>query len=582
MTFRKRGVWLLPLVLAFGCLEDPDNDVEIEVEETKISGGIPTTGHPYVGMIIEPQAGNQAQRCTGWVVGRRHAVTAAHCVSNRVGAIRFVEDDGTTHFSDRVDVHPDYVDNTIEHDIAVVRFRTDLPGARMRMVDAPPTVGTRVRLVGYGESDEGNNDDTKRIGYVRVDGLFTDALTVFGRTNACGGDSGGPLFTENPAGPAVVGIVSAAIGGDCGDHDANTAIVRIDTHRAWVAGLVADATTCNVQCGGRVCGAGGCGWDCGTCATGLTCTNAGQCACPDASQRWSWSYCSASCPCAAGNGDCDRDADCRPGLSCVQNVGANYGQTASLDICEASTSCPPASDNFGWSFCSGNCPCSHGQGDCDSDADCAPGTVCMHNVGARYGQSSSLDICERPALRTWDLAEDFRTFPNQRNPSAAWSYRRAALHDHGVLARHELLPAFTRITTSNQRWMSPGELFHAPYVRGPSSASATRLELAAGQRTQDHQLSIVRWTSPIDGRVTIRHELRVTNGATCAGCDGMRYFIYENGRQAVSRVLTHSSTHRGADRTINVRVGDTISFVLSPRARTDGDRAEVRFRIEQQ
>ncbi len=102
MTFRARGAWLLPLVLAVGCLEDPDNDVEIEVEETKISGGIPTTGHPYVGMIIEPQAGNQAQLCTGWVVGRRHAVTAAHCVSNRVGAIRFVEDDGTIQVTDAI------------------------------------------------------------------------------------------------------------------------------------------------------------------------------------------------------------------------------------------------------------------------------------------------------------------------------------------------------------------------------------------------------------------------------------------------------------------------------------------------
>jgi len=51
------------------------------------------------------------------------------------------------------------------------------------------------------------------------------------------------------------------------------------------------------------------------------------------SKPWSWTYCSSSCKCDAGQGDCDRDTDCNTG-HCSQNVGSRYGQIASMDVCE--------------------------------------------------------------------------------------------------------------------------------------------------------------------------------------------------------------------------------------------------------
>ena len=56
-----------------------------------------------------------------------------------------------------------------------------------------------------------------------------------------------------------------------------------------------------------------------------------------------WAYCSSSCPCDAGEGDCDSDSQCKSGLVCRHNVGANYGWDPSLDVCEAAT--PSATDN---------------------------------------------------------------------------------------------------------------------------------------------------------------------------------------------------------------------------------------------
>jgi hypothetical protein len=104
-------------------------------------------------------------------------------------------------------------------------------------------------------------------------------------------------------------------------------------------------------------------------------------------------YCRAGCPCEAGEGDCDSDAECAPGLRCIFDVGANYGWGADVDVCEAT--CHPSA-NGGWDYCSAGCPCNAGEGDCDSDAECASGFVCAHDAGARYGWSSEVDVCEAP------------------------------------------------------------------------------------------------------------------------------------------------------------------------------------------
>lgn len=51
-------------------------------------------------------------------------------------------------------------------------------------------------------------------------------------------------------------------------------------------------------------------------------------------------------------------------------------------------------DAGGWSYCSAASPCDWGEGDCDSDSECAAGLTCSHNVGAMYGWDPDLDVCE--------------------------------------------------------------------------------------------------------------------------------------------------------------------------------------------
>ena len=99
-------------------------------------------------------------------------------------------------------------------------------------------------------------------------------------------------------------------------------------------------------------------------------------------------YCQAHGPCVTGQGDCDGDVECQSGLVCVDDVGANYGWSSITDVCEAAVS---VGHN---DYCRDQGPCSAGQGDCDSDSECASGLTCVHDVGAKYGWSSITDVCE--------------------------------------------------------------------------------------------------------------------------------------------------------------------------------------------
>ena len=110
-------------------------------------------------------------------------------------------------------------------------------------------------------------------------------------------------------------------------------------------------------------------------------------------------HCREKGPCAAGQGDCDSDSECASGLTCVNNVGATYGFAANIDVCEAPA---PGSDDY----CRDHGPCSVGQGDCDSNSECASGLACVDNVGATYGFAANIDVCEVPVPGSDDYCRE--------------------------------------------------------------------------------------------------------------------------------------------------------------------------------
>lgn len=131
-----------------------------------------------------------------------------------------------------------------------------------------------------------------------------------------------------------------------------------------------------------------------------------------------WEFCSdPSCgPCTLGQGDCDSNAECVAGLICLKNAGASVGLYRDLDVCGPASAAPACTlTNGEWQYCStqGCGPCGVGKGDCDSDADCAAGLVCASNTGAKYGLPPDMDVCEAPSnpvctkqLGDWDYCSD--------------------------------------------------------------------------------------------------------------------------------------------------------------------------------
>ncbi|WP_428263811.1 thrombospondin type 3 repeat-containing protein [Haliangium sp.] len=102
-------------------------------------------------------------------------------------------------------------------------------------------------------------------------------------------------------------------------------------------------------------------------------------------------YCSETCPCGDGEGDCDNSDECATGLTCVKDVGADHGFDSETDVCLAT--CHPSAPG-GFHYCSADCPCEAGEGDCDSDDECALGLTCATDVGPEYGWDSDVDVCQ--------------------------------------------------------------------------------------------------------------------------------------------------------------------------------------------
>lgn len=74
--------------------------------------------------------------------------------------------------------------------------------------------------------------------------------------------------------------------------------------------------------------------------------------------------------------------------------------------------------------CSPDCPCSVGEGDCNSDSDCEPGLYCNSDRGSVYGWDSGMDVCESqrlepvtPSSQEGEPTETAETEPAQARPA---------------------------------------------------------------------------------------------------------------------------------------------------------------------
>jgi hypothetical protein len=124
-------------------------------------------------------------------------------------------------------------------------------------------------------------------------------------------------------------------------------------------------------------------------------------------------HCSPTCPCPEGLADCDTDDDCEgTELRCIRNIGTAFGwepvTNAVSDICvnvtrHAPTDCHNGVDiGTDETYCTPECPCNHGEGDCDVDDDCEGDLQCIGDdqiggmIGVKFGYpTDETDVCIR-------------------------------------------------------------------------------------------------------------------------------------------------------------------------------------------
>jgi hypothetical protein len=92
-------------------------------------------------------------------------------------------------------------------------------------------------------------------------------------------------------------------------------------------------------------------------------------------------------------------ATCNNRVWDANECGVDCGGTSGCSACTtviASKTC--GGTNGGGDYCRNpNQKCAATEGDCDSDAECAPGLICRPNTGAAFGLGTTTDVCLPPS-----------------------------------------------------------------------------------------------------------------------------------------------------------------------------------------
>lgn len=243
-SLRLASVACLALLACSAAPDDARDEDEQSTEQHRpIVNGTETADWPATGMMMV-----QGQvHCTGTVVAPRKVLTAGHCIQGQSPfdlSFAFGPSDGQVeHWIQVTDAvaHPDYDDQALTNDIAVLTLAEDAPVAPVDMnpsMDAS-WIGQTVTLVGYGVTDGTAQQGigTKREVSVVIDDVQPTTLgytTTNGET-ACNGDSGGPAYATANGGLVVAGVTSY---GDleCQQYGVYT---RVDAFLPWIEGELA-------------------------------------------------------------------------------------------------------------------------------------------------------------------------------------------------------------------------------------------------------------------------------------------------------------------------------------------------------
>lgn len=133
-------------------------------------------------------------------------------------------------------------------------------------------------------------------------------------------------------------------------------------------------------------------------------------------------FCNNRCTCGVLQGHCDSDAECDAGLSCREGFGRWAGVDASWGVCAPTFNRQSPQPDYCATY-----GCDHGEGACRSSSDCKSGLLCARDLGAQYGMPATTDMCVRPVnitvRRRGDSSAGSVVLPSGRNCSGTCTVR---------------------------------------------------------------------------------------------------------------------------------------------------------------
>lgn len=245
--------------------------------EAQIVGGVPTTIEQIPWQVsLDIVDGSDLILCGGSIVEARWILTAAHCVVDgtgrqvdsievRAGSAQLASG-GTLRSVEQIIVHPDYVWETDESDLALLALDEPLPldGPTMRAVALPvglgpewPAIDTPAIISGWGLTSGGGSisltlqstevtiaadpGDPGCQGWSPVD--YNNLLMICsgdpeGARSTCQGDSGGPVTVEVSGVRYLAGVTSWGPE-SCNDPELPGVAVRVTSHLDWITTTIA-------------------------------------------------------------------------------------------------------------------------------------------------------------------------------------------------------------------------------------------------------------------------------------------------------------------------------------------------------
>ena len=186
---------------------------------------------------------NGSVYCTGVLLTNNVVATAAHCVSPTppdqvyFGNDPSVKKKGTIIDVTTTRVHPDFDEDTLVNDIAVVGLAQTAPTAPMNIFAKEfddSYIGLEIRLVGFGATGPDQTTKLRKhtgstaiTSYTNDDFRFRPAPS-----QTCVGDSGGPAFAKVGDHEAVIGLTSSG-DSNCATYGRD---MRIDRYLPFIQG----------------------------------------------------------------------------------------------------------------------------------------------------------------------------------------------------------------------------------------------------------------------------------------------------------------------------------------------------------